>query len=115
MAFKVTRDKTVALAGLCQAAALVTQIAENKQLDEAALASSVRSILNVDVVNVLEVYDGPQNLRLGLEQLHKLLGGLTGIKAQSQIRYMMSMDQLANRLTSAGHTQIFTRCGHRRN
>lgn len=111
MLFKVTDDKVVALAGLCQAAALVAEIAEKDQLDEAALVSSVRSILNIDVVNVVEVYDGPQNLTLGFEHLQKLLSGLSGLTAQSQIRYMMSMDQLANRLTSARHTQSLVGTG----
>ncbi len=111
MGLKVTQDKVIALAGLSQAAALVTQIAEESKIDELALTASVRSVLNIDVTDVTEIFGGTADLRLGLTRLSELLGGLSGLRAQSQIRYMMSMDQLASRLSSAAHTQALVAQG----
>ncbi|MFT5258390.1 MAG: high frequency lysogenization protein [Saprospiraceae bacterium] len=101
----VNKEKVMALAALSQAAALVTQLAHGDGIDDAALIASARSVLNIDARSVLETYGELDDLALGLKTLNELLGGLSGFRAQSQIRYMMSMDQLATRLNIAGHTR----------
>ncbi len=64
------RDRTLALAGLFQAAALVQQLARTGKSDENALSASVGSIFKIDARSTEEVYGSAEvDLRLGLETL----------------------------------------------
>ncbi|SQC43736.1 putative lysogenization regulator [Klebsiella pneumoniae] len=63
-------DITLALAGVCQAARLVQQLAHQGHCDSDALHVSLNSIIDLDPESTLAVFGGSEaNLRLGLETL----------------------------------------------
>lgn len=104
MLFSPTRDKIIAFSGLLQAGKLVTQIATEPRHDEQALRVCAHSLLTTESQNVEHIFNSPAQLRLGLTTMKTLLSGqnLQSIEARETIRYLMSMDQLATRLS---HTQ----------
>jgi high frequency lysogenization protein len=69
------RDRTLALAGVFQAARLTQQLAREGQADKAAFAASVHSLLALDAASTEEVYGGVGGLRLGLALLRDKFGG----------------------------------------
>ncbi|HET8850507.1 MAG TPA: DUF489 family protein, partial [Marinobacter sp.] len=63
-------DQTLALAGLCQAASLVQQVAHNGTCDNTALETCLRSLFATNADTTLDVYGGELNdLRPGLDTL----------------------------------------------
>jgi len=107
MLFTPTQDNVLALAGLTQAGKLVTQLAAEPGHDEQALRASADSLLCMHPENMDEVFGGAQGVRLGLETMAALLRGkaLQSLQAKELIRYLMSMDQLADRLKHSASTQ----------
>jgi high frequency lysogenization protein len=62
-------DITLALAGVCQAARLVQQLAHQGHCDSDALHVSLNSIIDLDPDSTLAVFGGSEaNLRLGLKR-----------------------------------------------
>ncbi|MCR3755325.1 MAG: lysogenization regulator [Sodalis sp. Psp] len=60
----------ITLAGICQSAQLVQQLAHQRQCDEQALRVSLQSLLDLNPPSVRAVYgDNPSHLRIGLETL----------------------------------------------
>lgn len=107
MLFPPTKDKVMALAALAQAGKIVTQLAAEPQHDESALRASARSLLILHPRNLDQVFAGVEGLALGLKTLQTLLKGqaLQSLQAKELIRYLMSMDQLADRLNLSESTQ----------
>jgi high frequency lysogenization protein len=68
------RERTLALAGIFQAVALVKQIARAERRDKDAIEASIRSILKIDAPSVDDIYGGVSGLELGLGILKKQLG-----------------------------------------
>jgi high frequency lysogenization protein len=69
------KERTLALAGLMQAAALVHRIAHVGSADGDALAASLESIFRIDADSVAAVYGGTRCVRLGLQTLLCQLDG----------------------------------------
>ncbi len=67
------RDRTIALAGLFQAAGLVRDIARDGQFDYPAFEASVGSIFKIDADNSEDVYGGLDRIRPGLLLLERQL------------------------------------------
>ncbi len=67
------RDRTIALAGVLQAAHLVTELARNGRCDAQAEASSLESLFEFDPASVEGVYGGLAGLSDGLRTLHRQL------------------------------------------
>ncbi|MCP4011455.1 MAG: lysogenization regulator HflD, partial [Proteobacteria bacterium] len=107
MLFTPTQDNVIALAGLAQSGKLVTQLAAEPGHDEAALRASAGSLLVMHPESMDEVFGGVQGVSLGLETMATLLKGkgLQSVLAKELIRYLMSMDQLADRLKQSPSTQ----------
>lgn len=107
MLFPPTRDKVMALAALAQAGKIVTQLAAEPQHDESALRASARSLLILHPRDLDQVFAGVDGLSLGLKTMQTLLKGqaLQSIQAKELIRYLMAMDQLADRLNMSESTQ----------
>lgn len=89
---------TLALAGICQSAELVRQLAHDGQCDKAALRVSLQSILRMDAHSTLAVFgEHERDLKLGLETLLALLS-----KQQPNIaelmRYVVSIMALQRKL-----------------
>lgn len=63
-------DITLALAGICQSARLVQQLAHQGHCDADALHVSLNSVIDLNPGSTLGVFGGSEtNLRLGLETL----------------------------------------------
>ena len=90
-------DRTIAFAGMCQAVALVQQVARNGQCDSDAFEVALRSVLCMNPKNTLDVFGNEANLKVGLECLVK---GIDSTPAGSEItRYVISLMALERKLT----------------
>jgi high frequency lysogenization protein len=93
------RNRTLALAGVFQAARLVQQLAHDGRVDIDAFSTSIHSILTLDARDTDEVFDGARGMRQGLELLRSKLGGAEGTPLDVEIaRYVVSMVHLAGQL-----------------
>ena len=91
-------DRTIAFAGICQAVALVQQIARDGHCDQEPFATSIQAILNTSPANTLGVFGRETDLKLGLEYLVK---GIDSSPAGSEVtRYLISIMALERKLSS---------------
>lgn len=91
-------DRTIAFAGICQAVALVQQVAKNGRCDSDAFETSLKAILNTAPSNTVGVYGRESDLKLGLECL---VQGIDSTPTGSEItRYIISLMALERKLQS---------------
>ncbi|HAT1527825.1 TPA: high frequency lysogenization protein HflD [Morganella morganii] len=93
-------DITLALAGICQAARLVQQLAHEGQTNNDAVDVMIRSITNNNPSSVLNVYgDNVQNLHTGLSTFAGMfnMSGYQGLNTELT-RYIGRLMQLERRL-----------------
>lgn len=91
-------DRTIAFAGICQAVALVQQVARNGHCDQDAFETSINAILNTNPANTVGVFDREADLKLGLECLVK---GIDSTPSGSEItRYIISLMALERKLSA---------------
>ncbi|OED66293.1 lysogenization regulator HflD [Vibrio tasmaniensis ZS-17] len=91
-------DRTIAFAGICQAVALVQQVAKDGRCDKDAFEASLNAILNTNPANTVVVFGREANLKLGLECLVK---GIDSTPAGSDItRYIISLMALERKLSA---------------
>lgn len=88
------QDKTLALAGMFQAARLVQKLAREGRTEKAAFAASVRSVLMIDAASTAEVYGGVRGLALGLKLLRDKLSGSAEPSDLELAKYVIAMLQL---------------------
>lgn len=96
-------DITLALAGICQSARLVQQLAHQGHCDADALHVSLNSIIDMNPSSTLAVFGGSEaNLRVGLETLLGVLNASSrqGLNAELT-RYTLSLMVLERKLSSA--------------
>lgn len=96
-------DITLALAGVCQAARLVQELAHRGHCDSDALHVSLNSIIDLDPDSTLAVFGGSEaNLRLGLETLIGVLNTSSrqGLNAELT-RYTLSLMVLERKLAAS--------------
>lgn len=91
-------DRTIAFAGICQAVALVQQIARDGRCDSNAFATSLQAILNTNPSSTLDVFGNEVNLKVGLESL---VNGIDSTPAGNEMtRYIISLMALERKLNS---------------
>ncbi|KLN63213.1 MULTISPECIES: high frequency lysogenization protein HflD [Vibrio] len=91
-------DRTIAFAGICQAVALVQQVAKNGHCDSDAFETSLKAILSTNPNNTVGVFGRESDLKLGLECLVK---GIDSTPNGSEItRYIISLMALERKLQS---------------
>ncbi|NAW68861.1 high frequency lysogenization protein HflD [Vibrio sp. V27_P1S3P104] len=91
-------DRTIAFAGLCQAVALVQQVARDGHCDSNAFASSLQAIVNTNPSSTLDVFGDEANLKVGLESL---VNGIDNTPTGNEMtRYMISLMALERKLSS---------------
>ncbi len=71
-------DRTIAIAGIYQAAFLVQKIANTGSIDENSFETCIKSIFHIDVDKPEDVFEGADNLESGLNTLIDQLGGNIG-------------------------------------
>jgi high frequency lysogenization protein len=67
-------DKTLALAGIFQAARLVQQVARSGMVDQEVFAASIKSIFKIDAATPQDVFGGVNNVISGCKTLLNQLG-----------------------------------------
>ena len=91
-------EKTIAIAAVFQAAALVNQIATKGIVDEHDLKTAIQSILNLDPESTLGVFGNYENLRTGLYTLIAHLND--GQQRDMNVaRYVISLLHLQRKLS----------------
>lgn len=91
-------DRTIAFAGMCQAVALVQEVAKNGHCDSDAFEASINAILNTSPSSTIEVFGRESDLKLGLECLIK---GIDSTPAGSEVtRYLISLMALERKLSA---------------
>lgn len=92
------RDRTIALAGIFQAASLVQQIARRGLADSDAMGASIHSLFQIDAESVVDIFGGLQGISKGLRELHRQLAGEA--KRDNELTgYLLSLIQLERKLT----------------
>lgn len=91
-------EKTIALAGVCQAATLVQQLARKGQIDQQAFEATINSIVITDSESTVQVFGGEANLRAGLQTLIGQLGNSPDDKDAEVTRYIASILGLERKL-----------------
>ncbi len=105
------RDRTLALAGLFQAARLVQQLAHEGRADANTFATTIHSILMLDAGNTEEVFGGTEGVREGLELLRSKLSISRKTLDVEIARYAISMLHLAGQLARRTDMQQTIRHG----
>lgn len=102
-------DRTIAFAGICQAVALVQQVAKDGHCDADAFETSLKAILNTNPSNTVDVFGREADLKLGLECLVK---GIDSTPNGSEItRYIISLMALERKLS--GRNDAMSQLGDR--
>jgi len=102
-------DRSLALAGIYQAAVLVDQTARTGISDSAALEATIGSALRLDAPDVPTVFGGAEGVALGLRTLITHLSNQSGRNVQIS-RYVVSLLHLERRL--AKQPQMSERIGN---
>ncbi|MCL9774364.1 high frequency lysogenization protein HflD [Vibrio methylphosphonaticus] len=91
-------DRTIAFAGICQAVALVQNMAKDGHCDSDAFETSLKAITNINPSNTLSVFGSESDLKVGLECL---VNGIDSTPTGSEItRYIISLMALERKLSS---------------
>lgn len=97
-------DRTLALAGVFQAARLTAQLARRGMTDAPALSASLHSLFQLNPISVAEVFDGPEGVAFGLRTLIEQLDNPKQRDAELT-RYTIGTIQLAVRLSKDAERQ----------
>ncbi|WP_158969782.1 high frequency lysogenization protein HflD [Paraglaciecola sp. L3A3] len=103
-------QSNIALAGVCQAAVLVKQIARQNEFDQAALATCISSITVTEPKNTEEVYGDISKLALGYQTILSQLGNQTN-KDVEITRYIANLLSIERKLT--GNKKALNTLGER--
>lgn len=96
-------DITLALAGICQSARLVQQLAHQSQCDAQPLRVSLQSLIDLNPPSVYAVYgdNPPIHLRMGLETLQSVLNASSRERLGSELTcYTLGLMLLERKLNS---------------
>lgn len=103
------RDRTLALAGVFQAAELARRLARDGRADAGALAASARSVLATDAPDTATVFGGAAGVAPGLRCLKEQFAPRTRGPDYEVVRYTLAMIKLAKRLR--GHDEMTRQLG----
>ncbi len=106
-----TYHRTIGLAGVFQAAFLVKQLAKTGRAPDNYLKASIESLFKIDAKDALDVYDGGQNLCLGLRELIKFFNNSKTPKDSDIARYVLSLLHLERKLSKNTNMQKHIQTG----
>lgn len=104
-------DRTLALAGLFQAARLTQQLAREGRAEPEALAASVNSLFMLNAATTAEVFGGASGVAAGLKFLRDKLTGATGPGDMEVARYVVAILHLERQLEKRPEVQDAIRRG----
>ena len=93
-------EKTMALAGVCQAAALVQQASRKGQVEQIAFEASIGSIVITESEHTEQIYGSLSNLQLGFATLESQLSNRPIDKDAEITRYVASLLGLERKLSA---------------
>lgn len=91
-------DRTIALAGIFQAAAIVQQVARTGEVPKEAFETSVKSIFELDPPSTEAVYGDVSQLTLGLDVLSSLLVKKDTSRYAETFRYSVGLIHIEKQL-----------------
>lgn len=91
-------EQALALAGVAQAAWLVSQVARTGEAEPEALGASIESLFVFNPESTESVFGGINGVRTGIAALSDLLGRNLTPHQQDQLRYVMGMLYLERKL-----------------
>ena len=91
-------DRTIAIAGVFQAAQLVKDIAWQGKTNSAAVESSLESLLNFDAPDVVSVYGDLSGIIQGLRTLQNQLDSKSNDRNTDITRYVITLIHLQRKL-----------------
>jgi high frequency lysogenization protein len=91
-------DRTLALAGIFQSAALVHQLSTTGYADEEATQTSIESLFKIDADDVPSVYSGTAGVSLGLRTLADFAGSNKSDANLAMLAYVFSLMHLTHKL-----------------
>lgn len=94
-------SRHLALAGVCQAAALVKQIARTGEINHKAFAASINSITVTSPTNPIEVFGSIDNVYLGYSTLIDQLGNDDQQKDVEVTRYVANLLALERKISKS--------------
>ena len=92
-------DRTLALAGIFQAAGLVQEMADRGSTDPDTLQTSIRSIFDVNPLNSESIFGGIAGLRRGLNELLDHLTGKQSPHKAQVVKYAVGILYLERQLS----------------
>jgi high frequency lysogenization protein len=90
----IWQDRTLALAGVFQAARLTQRLAREGRTDREALHASLQSLFMLEVSDTAEAFGGVRGVALGLRILKERLGESAGPHDFELARYVVNILQL---------------------
>jgi high frequency lysogenization protein len=94
-------ESNIALAGLCQAVALVKKIARGSEFDNQTLMTSLNSITITNSENTEQVFGDTSQLTLGYQTLIDQLSGQSTNKDVEITRYIANLLSIERKLSSS--------------
>lgn len=91
-------ERTIALAGVFQAASLIEQLTSSGTLPEEPFEASITSLYEQNPASVLDVYGGEAGIKYGLEQLSLTFSSQSKKNYQQISRYVVSIFHLSSKL-----------------
>ena len=95
--FTISKDQTIALAGLYQSLALVQNIAWEGDANHSCMVPTIESILKLDSDQYIDVYGSTNNLQLGIQTLKTALQNKSEKHALERTRYAINLMYLASK------------------
>ncbi|MFT5880363.1 MAG: high frequency lysogenization protein [Moritella sp.] len=93
------QESNIAFAGVCQAAALVNQLARTGNCDDTLLTNTLSSVIITDPSQTIEVYGGYDKIELGYKTLIAQLTNASSGPDSALTRYMIGLMALERKLT----------------
>ena len=97
------KDRTLALAGVFQAAELVRQAANHGTWSGYAASSSLDTLFKLEAGSIAEIYGGTARMRLGIETMLAVLQGEN--RYAESLRYTVSLLQIEKKLRQSTRLQ----------
>ena len=97
------KDRTLALAGVFQAAELVRQAANHGTWSGYAASSSLDTLFKLEVGSIAEIYGGTARMRLGIETMLAVLQGEN--RYAESLRYSVGLLQIEKKLRQSTRLQ----------
>ena len=98
--FTITKDQTIALAGLYQSLALVQNVAWDGDSSHSCMIPTISSILNLNPSNYIDVYGSIDNIQLGIQTLKVALQNKSEKHAIERTRYAINLMYLASKFAA---------------